>query len=201
MKLLGVICLLASTGICAHPHSWVDMKSQLKIKDNTLYAIEFSWIFDEFTSAFMLEDIPASGLGQHALDKLADEVMANMSKVHYFTYLYNHKQPVKYALSKDYQMTLAGMKLQLNFTLPLSRPQKLTGDFSMTTYDPTYFVDFSYIEKQDAPNVAGLCEPRLIQANPSESDRAFAAALDQTESGGDELGEKFSQKVVWVCPS
>ena len=53
---LGLLAGLSLSGVAlpvaAHPHSWIDMVSQLQIDDQQrLTELHLSWLFDEFYSA------------------------------------------------------------------------------------------------------------------------------------------------------
>ena len=49
--------LLWSAACGAHPHSWIDMVSQLQInRDGQLTELRLAWLFDEFYSASILDD-------------------------------------------------------------------------------------------------------------------------------------------------
>ena len=73
--------LLWSAACGAHPHSWIDMVSQLQInRDGQLTELRLAWLFDEFYSASILDDAKANGHSpEQELAIFAKETIANLA--------------------------------------------------------------------------------------------------------------------------
>ena len=75
--------------------------------------------------------------------------------------------------------------------------------FVYSVYDPTYYIEILHVEKEPAFELVGIkgdsCVGNLISANPDEEMRTFAASLDKTQSGGNQLGKLFAEKIVLQC--
>ena len=94
MRPVACLGLLATLSLCgmplpvaAHPHSWIDMVSQLQIDERQqLTELHLTWLFDEFYSATILDEAQSKGhsleqelaaFGQDTLNNLATENYLN----------------------------------------------------------------------------------------------------------------------------
>ncbi|WP_127960215.1 DUF1007 family protein [Serratia microhaemolytica] len=209
MKLRGALAsllVLCSTEAFAHPHSFIDMDVSFEMREQKLTGLKMVWVMDEMTSADLLYDAENGKDDPEVWKKLAAEVMANVTGQHYFTYVYRDGKPIKYkSLPSDYQLYRQGYKAVLAFVLPLTEPQDLAGrTFEVSTYDPTYFVDMRYKNKDSIhlpPEIAARCECELVTPTPSELLKAYALSLDKSDMPDEDmqLGQEFAQRVRLKC--
>ncbi|VXC96964.1 DUF1007 family protein [Serratia oryzae] len=209
MKLRGLLAgllSLCSVGVLAHPHSFIDMNTTFVAKDQKLIGLKMVWVMDEITSADLLYDAENAKSDSEIWKKLAAEVMANVLGQHYFTDIYRDGKPVKYLnLPTEYHLARQGHKAVLEFVLPLAEPQTLAGKpFEISTYDPTYFVDMAYQDKQALhlpPDMAQRCKFSLVTPKPDSSLQAYALSLDKNDAPPEDLalGQQFAQRVTLQC--
>lgn len=209
MKLRGLLAgllSLFSMGAMAHPHSFIDMDTTFVVKDRQLIGLKMVWVIDEITSADLLYDAENAKSDSEVWKKLAAQVMANVLDQHYFTDIYRDGQPVKYLnLPTEYHLSRQGHQAVLEFVLPLAEPQPLAGSpFEISTYDPTYFVDMAYPDKQALhlpPEMAQQCKFSLMTPNPDASLQAYALSLDKSDSPDEDLalGQQLAQRVTLAC--
>ncbi len=190
----------------AHPHSFIDMDATFVSEQQKLVGVKMVWTMDEITSADLLYDAENAKSDSEIWKKLAAEVMANVLGQHYFTDIYRDGNPVKYKnLPTEYHLSRKGHQAVLEFILPLAEPQPLAGKpFSISTYDPTYFVDMSYAGNQAvrlSPEMEKNCKLTLFTPNPNASLQSYALSLDKSDSPGEdmELGKQFAQQVTVQC--
>ncbi|MFT5808191.1 MAG: ABC-type uncharacterized transport system substrate-binding protein [Moritella dasanensis] len=201
IMLVGALVSINST---AHPHSWVDMKTEIQGDGDHITGFKMSWEFDAMTSAYMLdgEDLSVENKAQ-ALQDLADSIMQNMTTNHYLTYFYEAGMPIKYALAEKGSLAQDKLKARLDFYLPLKEPLILSNKtLKLLIYDPSYYVDMSWPAKnaiQLSPKLARYCKLSVIDAKPTSEQMAYVMSLPVDSSRDDALGELFTQTAMINC--
>ena len=199
--------LLTATAANAHPHAWIDMRTALIFDEQgRVGALRVHWTFDEFYTLFATEGMDQDGDGAPDPDQLAalaEVNITNLAAYGYFTYLKVDGESADYVPPLLYGTEMVDNRLTLQFTLPLLAPaDPRQSDITYAVYDPTYYIQVLHV--QDDPvalegAVPGGCDARIEAPNPTAETISFAASLDQTESGGDALGELFAETVILAC--
>jgi ABC-type uncharacterized transport system substrate-binding protein len=141
----------ATTPAAAHPHVWIDMKVGIVTNaDRQLEALRIHWTFDEFYSAFALNNIKKDENGhypQKVLDELAQVNLTNLKEVDFFTEITANGKKLALAAAKDPESSWNEKqgRLTLTFTLPLKTPHAAPVQFRI--YDPSYYISIDYPEK------------------------------------------------------
>ncbi|WP_159084823.1 DUF1007 family protein [Dongshaea marina] len=202
--MLIALCMVSTLAV-AHPHSWIELHTRFIGNDKgQLTALKYTWVFDEMTSSYTLdgEDLSAKNRAK-TLNRVGASIVSNMAYYHYFSYLYNKGQPVKYHLATEPHLAYDKGKLSLSFTLPIAHPLAMQGkQLELLIYDPTYYIDMSYPHTQQIqldPILAKSCQIKLISANPDPKLVAYAASLDVDHKSDDSLGQYFAQRLVINC--
>lgn len=147
----------------AHPHSFIDMRTEIVSDDTRLTGLKMTWTMDEITSADVFYDAGDAKPNSEIWKKLAAEVMANVLSQHYFTEAYRDGQPLRFAdRPAEYHLSRNGLKATLAFVMPLAHPPALSGS-------PCNVIKF----------INRACERT---ANRGLVDHGFAAVVD---CGGD----------------
>nr|WP_230468096.1 DUF1007 family protein [Biostraticola tofi] len=203
---VAALVLVLSSPAIAHPHSFIDMQTEIQSQGATLSGFKMSWTMDEITSADLLYDAGDAPEDAEIWKKLAAEVMANVLGQHYFSELYQNGKPLKFEnRPSEYRLYREGNKVRLVFVLPLAHPAALNdGSVTLSTFDPTYYVDMAYPDKNSITlpdSLKGQCETRLMTPNPNASLKSYALSLDKEDSPGEDedLGQQFAQKVTLEC--
>lgn len=190
----------------AHPHSFIDLKSEFVIDNNQLIKINMQWTIDEMTSASLLYDVKSQRDQESAKRAIAQELVHNVSPEHFFTHLMiNDKVSTLRLLPDSQSVTIKGLKVQFNFSLVLSQPTTLAGHtLILSTYEPTYYVDMSYLAQNDYQLINGPtnCTSHLTREKIDQKLTRYAQSLDTSESPPVDmnLGKLFSQRVIIQCP-
>lgn len=199
-----LMCSLLSAVSHAHPHSWVDITTEIQGDASQITGFKMRWTFDAMTSAYMLdgEDLSAENK-ENTLQQLADSIMHNMMAGHYLTYFYEGDTPIKYAMAQNGVLTQESIKATLTFDLPLAKPKILSDKpLKLLIYDPSYYVDMSWPSKSDiqlSPELAKRCELTLTAATPTSEQIAYVMALPVDATRDNALGELFTQAVTINC--
>lgn len=204
--IVTLFLVVLSFGAGAHPHSFIHLKTELVSENNQFVALKMRWTMDEITSADLLYDAGNAKPGDEIWKKLAAEVMANVLGQHYFTEVWHNGQKVKFKnRPTEYGMEREEHQAVLTFVLPLAQPQPLAGQtYSISTFDPTYYVDMSYDKDSDAmlaPGFSKQCRIRVHTPTPNEQTLSFAQSLDKEDAPPEDmdLGKQFAQTVTVEC--
>ncbi|WP_424405672.1 zinc transporter binding subunit ZevA [Pasteurella sp. PK-2025] len=204
---LGLFSSFFSSSLWAHPHAFIEMRTKVLVSEQKLTGFSMEWILDEASSAAVLYDIKQAKGNKKALQKLIDEVMGNIVHEHYFSYLYDKQgQKIKYkATPQNTGMKSNGNQVLYHFDFLLSQPRELKdNEFTLMTYDPTYYVAMYYDPAQksavDFSLISSNCQGQVVEPVVDEKIRRYANSLDQTQKDEDDsLGVIFAQKVMLIC--
>jgi ABC-type uncharacterized transport system substrate-binding protein len=95
--------------------------------------------------------------------------------------------------------------LTLHFTLPFKTPVKAQS-LDVEMYDPTWFVDFAFAEKEPVKLVGAPAECKISFARPGEAGTAAAPKGQPGEAFFNNLdpsanyGAQFANKIAVKCP-
>lgn len=193
----------------AHPHAFVDVRIEVLFdQEGRVSALRQHWLFDEFYTAFATDGLDGDGDGKpdaDALQKLAELNLKNLSEFNYFTITRTSDDSQDFETATDISSIMKASRLEMTFTLPLEEP--LDANQQPVTYavfDPTYYVEMLHAESDEAIRLDGApdgCGYSLKKPAPDPDMVAFAASLDKTQSGGNDLGLIFAEQVTLSCGS
>jgi ABC-type uncharacterized transport system substrate-binding protein len=203
---------VAITGVAAsaHPHMWVTMKSELVYaSDGTVTGVRHAWTFDDMFSVFATQGIESKNKGEFTREELAPLAEVNVTSLKeydYFTYAKANGEklefvdpPASYYLDFDKKDTV----LTLHFILPLKQPVKAK-DLTLEVYDPEFFVDFSFAEKDPVKLVGAPAHCQLTVGRPEAMNAALAQQFSQLAVGQRDptltIGAEYANKILVKCP-
>jgi ABC-type uncharacterized transport system substrate-binding protein len=198
--LLALTGLVASAGSAlAHPHVFVTMVSELVYApDGSIKAVKHAWTFDDMFSAFALQGIEPKTKGKPTREELMPLAQTNVESLKdfdYFTYLKANGKKADFSEpAPDYYVELKDEVLTLYFTLPLKTPIKAK-DLDVEVYDPSYFVDFSFAEKDAVKTVGAPAQCKVSMLKQGDSDAASTTPLDPNN-----WGALYANKITVKCP-
>ncbi|XP_037929343.1 uncharacterized protein HI_1249-like [Teleopsis dalmanni] len=210
-KYLLWLLLCFTPQLYAHPHSFVEMKTQFIADEVAITGLQMTWTFDVITSADVLYDLlngddSAQNWHQHASDMM-DNIIAN----DYFTRFYRYDSTTKSALISfssppiNYSLSHQDLQAILTFSIAFESPQPLSQvDYKLFTFEPTFYVDMYYDNISDielAPTMQPSCKLALQTPEPSEELQNYALSLDRDDAPEPnmDLGMSFAQQVNLVC--
>jgi ABC-type uncharacterized transport system substrate-binding protein len=201
--------LMAVERASAHPHVWITMKSELVYApDGSATGVRHHWTFDDLFSAYATQGLDAKKKGEFTREELAPLAQVNVESLKdfdYFTFAKANgdktefKDPIDYYLGFNAKDTV----LTLHFTLPFKTPV-MAKDLDVEVYDPSYFVDFSFVEKDAAALVGAPAACKLTVRRPAEMDAAMASRLGQLPADvqldpSQYLSNQFANKLSVKC--
>jgi ABC-type uncharacterized transport system substrate-binding protein len=210
-RLVGCLAVLAATlatGLApaiAHPHVWVTMKSEVVYAaDGTVTGVKHAWTFDDMFSAFATQGIETKKKGVFTREDLKPLAEVNVTSLKEFDYFTQGKADGKKAAfidPTDYYLEYADNVLTLNFILPLKTPVKAK-NLQLEVYDPSYFVDFTFAEKdpvalKDAPPACKLAVAR--PNDPATEGRPVGEGFFNSMTSNN-YGAQYANKIAVTCP-
>jgi ABC-type uncharacterized transport system substrate-binding protein len=204
---LALVLIVTTGSARAHPDVWVTMKSEvLYAPDGTVTGIRHAWSFDDTFSAYALQGIEHKQNGAYTREELATLAETNLSsfkEYDYFNVARVDGETRKDAFNDpiDFWLDYTDSVLTLHFTLLLKAPVR-AHDFEIAVYDPEYFIDFGFDEKEpvklvDAPAQCRLALVRPADAAPSVQRLNKSFQAPDTSAG---LGAHFASKIRLNCP-
>ena len=205
---LAIAALTAfSAPAWAHPHVWVKMNSEVIYDAQGIATgVRHAWTFDDGFSASALLGLDHKQPGKYTREELAPLAALNietMKDYEYFTEVHADGHPIKFKPPVDYWLDYTEGILTLHFTLPLAKSVKAK-TLHIEIYDPTWFVDFSFDEKNPVHLVGAPAACKLAVARPGEArtqtQSRLGEAFFQSLAPGSNFGEQFSNKITVTCP-
>jgi ABC-type uncharacterized transport system substrate-binding protein len=169
---LAALALIVAAPALAHPHVWVTMKSEIVYgTDGAATGIRHAWTFDDMFSTFATQGLASKEKGKFTREELAPLAEVNVTSLKEFDYFTRARLNGKNTELKapvDYYLEFKDCLLTLNFTLPFKAPAK-SSSLDVEVYDNTYFVDFSFAEKEPAQLVSAPQGCTVAGARPGAS--------------------------------
>mgnify|MGYP000079684340 CR=1 FL=1 len=192
-----------SIGVFAHPHAFVDLKTQALIENQTLKGFRMSWTLDEIASSTLIYEMQSSADPVKAKQDLTKEMIDTAKQDHYFSYLYNQKNNLIpfTEMPSDYGFVVENNRIIFSMNVYLSVPQKLSiVPITLMSYEPTYYMAMEYNDQSDVSIDDKKCEIKVVQPKVDDTLKLYASSLDKDQTPEDQsLGRAFAQKVEMKC--
>ncbi len=187
----------------AHPHVWVTVTSEV-IYDakGAATGVRQAWKFDDMYSAFALEGLPQKTKGVFTREELAGLAEVNITTLkesEFFTFAKSGGKDVDFGEASDYWLDYKNETLTLNFTLPLKTPLQAK-NLSIEVYDPSYFVDFGFAEKDAVALVGAPAQCKAVVQKPKEMSFAQGKQLSESSFMDGNWGQNFASTIAVTCP-
>jgi len=187
----------------AHPHVWVKMSTQLiYAPDGSVTGVR-QLEFDDMYSAFALEGLQSAKKGVFTREELAPLAQVNVESLKesdFFTYAKANGKDLAFGDAKDYSLDYKSEVLTLQFTLPLKTPVKAK-DLSVEVYDPSYFVDFSFPDKDAVALVGAPTQCKVALEKPKDASLGQSSKpMSESYFANLNMGANFASKIAVTCP-
>jgi ABC-type uncharacterized transport system substrate-binding protein len=203
----AALALFAASAAQAHPHVWVTMKSEVVYgPDGSVTGVRHAWTFDDMFSTFATQGLESKEKGKFTREELAPLAKVNVESLKEYDYFTNARANGKKAdlnPPADYWLEFTDGLLTLHFTLPFKMPVKAqTVDLEM--YDPSWFVDFSFAEKDPVSLVGAPAACKFAVQRPGEAGKAPGGqpgeAFFNNLAPSSNYGAQFANKIAVKCP-
>lgn len=191
----------------AHPHVWIDIQAEIMFDDDgRVAALGQRWLFDEFYTAFVTEGLDGDGDGApdaEPLDALLRDTMTNLRDYDFFSRVERGAETLAFGDISDMAVSVRDGRLEMAFVLPLATPVAPGADgLRYAVFDPSFYVEMLHAETDGAIRLVDApdgCGHRLRAPNPDADALSLAAALEQMDTAGDNLGILFAEWVTVRC--
>jgi ABC-type uncharacterized transport system substrate-binding protein len=197
--------LLGAVPALAHPHVWVTMKSEIVYSpDGMITGVRHAWTFDEMFSTFATQGIESKKKGEFTreeLKPLAEVNVTSLKEFGFFTFAKAAGKKVPLVDPVDYYLEFNNSMLTLNFTLPVQTPVK-AASLDVEIYDPDYFVDFSFAEKDPVALKGAPAACKFAVGRPGGAGAAPVATPDESffqKDSTTNYGAQFSNRIAVKC--
>lgn len=207
-----VYFLGAATPASAHPHVWIEMRSDVVFDDSgKVAAINLEWTFDDAYAQMALDGLDTNGDGVYSqleLETLTKENIASLKDYNYFIVPRADGKQVPVGDATEYGQIYTGTKLELHMQVPLARPvDPAAQQFSYKVYDPEFFIAIDYV-KDEPVGVVGAqppqCKPEL---KPVVIDEQMSQTMQMLSTKGtdwkppedEDFGGQFASPVIVAC--
>jgi ABC-type uncharacterized transport system substrate-binding protein len=197
--------MLGAAAAQAHPHVWITARSELiYAPDGTITGVRHAWTFDDMFSTYALQGIEAKTKGTYTREELAPLAQTNVESLKeyaYFTFAKAEGKKQRFAEPVDYFLEYKDTELTLHFTLPAKTPFK-TRQLSLEVFDPAFFIDFKYADKDPIKLVGAPAECKLQFQRPNDGTASAQQLGEQNFLNGESsnFGAMFANKIVVECP-
>ena len=192
-----------------HPHEWIDLRVSFEFDDEKrLIALEQSWLFDPYFSAYVIEEL-ATGRPRRkrALDQamtLGPEMVSNLSAHSYLNEWSFAGQPVEGLTGTFVSARIKGKQMELVMRLEAPEPLDLSdGEFEYAVFDPLYYIEILHAPRY-RPRLKGApkgCRAKVVIPEPPEDLVIYASELDRNDDSEDGLGQHFAERLIISCPA
>jgi len=204
LAFLGLL-VLGAPAAQAHPHVWITASSQLLYAaDGSITGVRHAWTFDDMFTTYALQGIETKTKGVYSreqLEPLAKVNIESLKEFAFFTFAKAEGKKEKFQEPVDYYLEYKDSSLTLHFTLPLKAPLK-TKQLGLEVYDPSYFIDFSFAEKDPFKLVGAPAACQLKFERPNEASANAKRLSENNFMDGDNsnYGAMYANKVTVDCP-
>ncbi|MEA3552992.1 MAG: DUF1007 family protein [Campylobacterota bacterium] len=138
MKKLFYIFAILPIILFAHPHTFLDVYTDVKSKNNQIESVTFKWVFDDMTSQLLIMEFDQN------MDGDIDKEEVKFIKTNYFDSLeqYNYYTNLKIMNKiqttkvKNFTSYIENMKIVYQFEIEINRDKK---DVAIEIYDEERF--------------------------------------------------------------
>jgi len=205
LVLASAMLVLSVAAAAAHPHVWVTVKAELVYApDGTVTGVRHAWTFDEMFSTFATQGLETKQKGvftREDLKPLAEVNVTSLKEYDYFTKAKVNSKKVEFKDPVDYWLELADGALTLHFFLPLKTPVKAQ-TLAVEIYDPTWFVDFSFAEKDPVTLAGAPAQCKLDVARPTDAvaqGQQLGESFFNSLGANSDYGAQFANRIAVKC--
>jgi ABC-type uncharacterized transport system substrate-binding protein len=194
--------VLAASSAAAHPHVWVTMKSELIYRpDGAVTGIRHAWTFNDLFSSYAVQGIKQKKKGTFSRDELAllaQVIVSSLKEYGYFSRATADGKRAAFNEPIDYWLDYGQGALTLHFTLPFK-----AHNLSVDIYDPTWFVDFGFVDKNPVPLVGAPSQCKFTVQRPTGSTATLGQVGEDffnSLTSSSTWAAQFANKVSVQCP-
>ncbi|MDE4173598.1 DUF1007 family protein [Phaeobacter sp. PT47_59] len=198
--------IFAPAAVQAHPHVFVDTGLSLSVDGGgRLDAVEVTWVYDEFYSLLVFEDLGLDGdmdgrLNPAELGLLQGFDLRWTAGYAGDTYLSRNEAPIALGAPEHVSTEVVDGRIVTRHRRPLQQPVAADG-VTIKAYDPTYYTAYTVTQEVSvSPGCrVDITPPDLDRAYTLVEELLYAMPADQAETAYPEVGAAFADTVLLIC--
>ena len=122
----------------AHPHTFLDVYTDVKSKNSKVEKITFKWVFDDMTSQLLIMEFDQNMDGKidkEEVEFIKSNYFDSLNKYNYYTYL-KILNKIQTTNPKNFTSYIENMKIVYQFELDINKNKK---DIAIEIYDQERF--------------------------------------------------------------
>ena len=139
MKSILFLAILFSS-LFSHPHTFIEVHSTLKVKNDSEFTLNFKWVLDDMTSTILIMELDtnADGTIQESENKyIYKEYFSMFREYDYYTYLKVKGKPFTLGEPKNFHTTIENNRICYSFDIEVNAAIK---DTLVEFGDKSYYV-------------------------------------------------------------
>jgi ABC-type uncharacterized transport system substrate-binding protein len=211
---ITLLAVCASTSAFAHPHVWIDMRSDIVFTDDGLIkGVNLEWTFDDDYTQMALDGLDSNGDGvysQAEIEPLTKENIASLKDYEFFTVMRVNGEKQEIGEVAEFGQIWSNDKLALHFHVPLKKPvDPAKGQFTVKVYDPEFFIAIDYVKDDPVTALGKIPAACKLVVKPVPTDAELEATRQMLSTKGkdwqpennEDFGAMFAQAVAIECRS
>ena len=207
-----VVGIGASVPAQAHPHVWIEMRSDVVFNDQgMIQGLNVTWTFDDGYTQMALDGLDTNGDGvysQSEIEPLTKENINSLKDYGFFTALRFNGEKQDIAEVTEYGQIWSNDKLQLHFQVPLKTPLVPTkGEFVAKVYDPDFFIAIDFVKDEPVTVIGNMPQSCRLVVKPVPTDAEIeetrtmlsTKGADWKPENNEDFGALFAQPVTIAC--
>ena len=210
---MGVVLAAASSApVLAHPHVWIEMRSDVVFNDQGLITgLNLIWTFDDGYAQAALDGLDTDGDGTYSpseIEPLTKENLNSLKDYDYFTVMRFNGEKQAFGDVTEYGQLWSNDKLQLHFVVPLKTPlDPVKGEFVAKVYDPDFFIALDFAKDEPVTVIGSMPKQCQLVVKPVPTGEEIEATQQMLASKGpdwkpennEDFGAMFAQPVTIQC--
>ena len=145
-----IILLMLPYAVFAHPHMFIDMKTQPVFSSEGFEGVRVNWLFDMvFTGSVLMDnDIGwKESFSSGEIEIIRETSFVNLKNYGYYTFFNTDGSFSRPQTFTDFTAFMQDNRLGYEFFLPYSGDNKKATQIRIAIYDDTFFCDIAYTEE------------------------------------------------------
>lgn len=193
------------TSLSAHPHMWVDLITKVVINDKgSVTSIHQKWVFGEFFSASLIDDIVKNKKGiNKGLKEEISKILVNLEEYDYFTNIKVNNSKINIGKVKKFNTGIQNTRIWIEFNVPFVKPVNiLSNNLTYSIFDPTYYIEMLHLEDAQI-NFVGKnpnnCLANILAPNPTEEAIVLSKSPRLDMNPDKSIGRLFAEVISISC--
>lgn len=149
--LLLTIILLVPAAAFAHPHMFIDMRTEAIFTEAGFRGVKVRWLFDmNFTGMILMDNALdwKEEFSDQEIEIIKNTSFINLKRYSYYTYFNSDGYISRPTTYSDFTAFMEDNRLGYEFFLPADEAGRWSEEIRIAVYDASYFCDIAYIDDQ-----------------------------------------------------